>query len=121
MISRAFSDIQSPVGRYVAGILLGLMLASAIVPQGYMPSIQADGSVKIVLCSTVGSTLTTEPQADQPDDTCAFGLLNPIGIQGLELQSHGIKQLVSLTSPEQFNADPYSHFIAYPRGPPAIS
>ena len=121
MSSRSFSDIQSPVGRYVAGILLGLMLASAMIPQGYMPSIQADGSLKIVLCSAVGSTLTTDSEADPTDDTCAFGVLSPIGIQSLELGSHGIKQLVSLTSPEQFNADPYSHFIAYPRGPPAIS
>jgi hypothetical protein len=121
MSSRSFSDIQSPVGRYVAGILLGLMLASAIVPQGYMPSIQADGSVKIVLCSAVGSALTTDSEVDPREDTCAFGLLSPIGIQSLELQSHGIKQQVSLTPPEQFNADPYPHFIAYPRGPPAIS
>ncbi|MEK9556267.1 MAG: hypothetical protein VW313_10565 [Gammaproteobacteria bacterium] len=121
MNSRSFSDIHSPVGRYVAGILLGLILASAIVPQGYMPSIQADGSVKIVLCSAVGSTLTTEAEADPTDDTCAFGVLSPIGIQSLELGSHGIKQQVSITPSEQFNAGSYPHFIAYPRGPPAIS
>jgi len=121
MNSRSFSDIHSPVGGYVAGILLGLILASAIVPQGYMPSIQADGSVKIVLCSAVGSTLTTDSEADQIDDTCAFGLLSPIGMQSLELQSHGIKQQVSLSPPEQFNAGSYPHLIAYPRGPPATS
>ena len=121
MSSRSFSDIHSPVGRYVAGILLGLMLASAIVPQGYMPSIQADGSVKIILCSAVGSTLTTDSEVDPREDTCAFGLLSPIGMQSLELQSHGIKQQVSLSPPEQFNAGSYPHLIAYPRGPPAIS
>ena len=121
MSSRALSDIQSPVRRYVAGILLGLILASAIVPQGYMPSIQADGSLKIVLCSAVGSTLTTDSEADPTDDTCAFGVLSPIGIQSLELGSHGIKQRVSITPSEQFNAGSYPHFIAYPRGPPAIS
>ena len=121
MSSRALSDIQSPVGRYVAGILLGLMLASAIVPQGYMPSIQADGSVKIILCSAVGSKLTTEAETDQTDGTCVFGLLSPIGIQSVELGSHGIKQQVSITPSEQFNASSYPHFIAYPRGPPAIS
>jgi hypothetical protein len=121
MSSRSFSDIQSPVGRYVAGILLGLMLASAMIPQGYMPSIQADGSVKIVLCSAVGSTLTTDSETDKTDDTCAFGLLSPIGIQSLELESHGLKQRGSITPPDQLNPWSHPHSIAYPRGPPEIS
>lgn len=121
MSSRSFSDIHSPVGRYVAGILLGLMLASAIVPQGYMPSIQADGSIKIVLCSAIGSTLTPDSETDKTDDTCAFGVLSPIGIQSLELESHGIKQQISITPPKQFNAGSYPHSISYPRGPPEIS
>jgi hypothetical protein len=97
------------------------MLASAMIPQGYMPSIQADGSIKLVLCSAIGSTLTTDSETDKTDDTCAFGVLSPIGIQSLELESHGIKQQISITPPKQFNAGSYPHSISYPRGPPEIS
>ena len=121
MNAQPLSDTRTLTSPYFLAVIVGLLLASAIIPKGYMPSIQPDGSVQIVLCSATGNTLTVDSEADDANDTCSFGLLHLVGIKGLELASVKFDQPVAFSISQHPSAQSKTYKTAYPRGPPAIS
>ena len=60
---------------YLATIYLGLFLATALVPQGYMPLVNHDGSVQIVTCPGTDKQVLTEDRTSQSTYDCPFSLL----------------------------------------------
>lgn len=121
MSARPFSNTKIPTNRYFLAVVVGLLLAGAIIPKGYMPSIQPDGSVQIVLCSAIGNTLTIDTEADDANNTCSFGLLHLEGIKGYELANVTFDQPDAFSIPRHASILSQTYQTAYPRGPPVIS
>jgi hypothetical protein len=121
MIGRSNNPKKVWITRYVAAIWLGLFMAGAVVPQGYMPDVSLDGSIQLVLCTTTNNADTADQDSDLADDLCSFSILQ-LGAN----PSHALDQYSSAKSgkrshqPHQLHVKrvPHGH---YPRGPPVIS
>ena len=114
---RLLNNRTSCTHRYLITVLLGLVLASAVIPQGYMPSVTIDGALQIVFCSaTDRSGISVEA-----DDRCTFSGLHLVGLHSLPVDRlHDERQIMfSATEPLSTLKDKYQ--LASARGPPSIS
>ena len=106
---------------YLATIYFGLFLATSLVPQGYMPLVNHDGSVQIVACSGTDKTVPTEDHANESTYDCPFSLLQ-LGILPYA-ESSSFPAGNSLLEPSylSYNLPESNYQTALPRGPPPIS
>ena len=75
MIIQSSNHIGFVIRNYLAAIYLGLFLATSIIPQGYMPLVNHEGSVQFVACSDTGKTVPTKSHAIESTYDCPFSLL----------------------------------------------
>lgn len=100
-------------------LLLSALMGSALVPKGYMPTLDAGGHLTLVLCS--GQTITAfSAPTDRPDtatDDCVFQ-----GVQAA-LVNRPLSPEITAPAPQAFASQSHqaasAHFYRpLPRGPP---
>ena len=75
MSTPSAQHVGSAIRGYLATIYLGLFLATSLVPQGYMPFVNYDGSIQIVTCSATDKRVLTEDRTNRSTYDCPFSLL----------------------------------------------
>ena len=121
MSSPSAKHVGSAIRRYLAAIYLGLFLATSLVPQGYMPLVNHDGSFQIVTCLGTDKRVLTEDRTNQSTYDCPFSLLqlSILPCAGSSPFSAG-KSLLEL-SYISYNHPERNYQTALPRGPPSIA
>ena len=114
---RLSNNRTSCTHRYLTTVFLGLVLASAVIPQGYMPSVTTDGALQIVFCSATDRSGTSV----EADDRCTFSALHLVGLHSLPFDRlHDERRIMFFeTQPLGPLTDKYQ--LASARGPPSIS
>ena len=75
MITQSSNHIGFVIRSYLAAIYLGLFLATSIIPHGYMPLVNHEGSVQFVACLDTGKTVPTKSHTIESTYDCPFSLL----------------------------------------------
>jgi len=114
---RSLNNRTSRTHRYLMTVLLGLVLASAVIPQGYMPSVTTDGPLQIVFCSaTDRSGISVEA-----DDRCTFSALHLVGLHSLPFDRLHNERRIMFPATQPLGTLANKYQLASARGPPPIS
>jgi hypothetical protein len=98
-------------------VLLGLVLASAVIPQGYMPSVTTDGALQIVFCSaTDRSGISVEA-----DDRCTFSALHLVDLHSLPVDRLHDERQIMFSAIQSLSTLKDKYQLASARAPPSIS
>ena len=103
--------------RYFLTVLLSLVLAGAVIPQGYMPSVATDGTLQIVFCSAINSSGISV----EADDTCTFSALHLVGLHSLPFDGLHDERRIIISATQPLGAFSERYQLAFARGPPSIS
>ena len=121
MSTPSAQHVGSAIRGYLATIYLGLFLATSLVPQGYMPFVNYDGSIQIVTCSGTDKRVLTEDRTNRSTYDCPFSLLQlsilPYGGSSPFPADKSLLELSYLS----YNHPERNYQTALPRGPPSIS
>jgi hypothetical protein len=98
-------------------VLLGLVVASAVIPQGYMPSVTTDGALQIVFCSATDRSGTSV----EADDRCTFSALHLVGLHCLPVDRLHDERLIMFFKTQPLGPLTDKYQLASARAPPSIS
>ena len=98
-------------------VLLGLVLASAVIPQGYMPSVMIDAPLQIVFCSATDRSGISV----QADDTCTFSALHLVGLRSLPFDRLHDERRIMFSATQSLGALADKYQLASAREPPSVS
>ena len=114
---RTLNSRTSRTHRYLMTVLLGHVLAGAVIPQGYMPSVTTNGPLQIVFCSATDRSGISV----QADDICTFSALHLVGLHSLPFDGLQDKCRIMFSATQPLGALADKYRLASARGPPAIS
>ena len=103
--------------RFFLTVLLSLVLAGAVIPQGYMPSVATNGTLQIAFCSATNSSGISV----EADDTCTFSALHLVGLHSLPFDGLHDERRIIISATQTLGAFSERYKLAFARGPPSIS
>ena len=121
MITQSPNHIGFLIRGCFAVIYVGLFLATSIIPQGYMPLVNHDGSVQFVACLEAGKTVPSEDPPIETTYDCPFSLLHLSILPFPEPNSFPAENSFLGSSYFSYNLPDRNYKTTFPRGPPPIS
>ena len=120
-ISHGSSQLLFKEKSYVLAVWLGFFVAGLLIPNGYMPSLAQDGTVRFILCSATDVSLPSDSTNNDSNNICPFAVLHGSGMHSSEVNRLDVRSVEQQHSALNHRATITRIYARLARGPPEVS